>query len=217
MTAAPAPISDRLRDLDQALSEGRSHWQALDREIIAIKARMRSLRNAPLGRDDTETALKRALTESAAESLTTVAMAEQLDYIRRAADTELTKQPCALLAPVPPRPEEAARLLLAVMATPAALVKSLKPALDALDFSDAGPSLAERKPEIDHHEKTLADLEAEQNDIGAALTAAGIAVAGLRDAKDPKPGDQVKVSDHTGQRWIGTWDRFTAYAWRRAA
>ncbi|NVZ10636.1 hypothetical protein HW932_15340 [Allochromatium humboldtianum] len=209
-------LSDKVRAAARALSAARqSAHGALENqrtELARLKARRHELRTAPLSRADLESALIEDVTREQQRALTGGELSASL--------WEMQRRPQATAAIVDGGTERAnhwplntgrfdintARLLTLLLGEPSALVARLAPLFDAMDFSNAGPSLADRRAELTSLASSIAALEIEIGETEAEMRALGVMSAADHSPQQPeRPTAIISGPDANGRYRFARW------------
>ena len=189
--SAAAPVREAARSLQSAQTTALRALQKQRAELAALKARRHELRTAPLSRADLEAVLIEDVTREQQRVLSGGELPAAL--------WEIQRRPQATAAIVDGGPERAnhwplntgrfdintAGLLTLLLGEPSALVARLAPLFDQMDFSETGPSLADRRAELSGLEVSINALEVDMSEAEEELIRLGVAGA------DPRHRDQV--------------------------
>lgn len=175
--------------------------------LIELQRERQELLHAPLNRNDLEQALLDDLKATAAEGLRDGEMNAILaDCQRHPAARIESFDTRALFPPFPTRGthNELMVLLLGVDN----IMAALKPALDRLDYSQAGAPVAQRRARLAEIDRELADLASQKADLEEAL---GEPTPTPRKAPEPRVGDTMEKIGPYGETLVGTYANPTGH------
>lgn len=175
-------IAESLR---AALSQGRQSATLLKSKLAELKAERAKIASAPLTREDTESLLLASLQRQCQETLLDEGLLRELTDLQGQGRYLIDMNVNPACTPLTPEVGNVCTqsLLLriqALLSEPDAILARLKPALDRLDFSQAGRPLDKRRAKV-------ATLDAEISRIQSELDSLETAIAGVSDVSAPTP------------------------------
>lgn len=168
--------------------------------LTAAESERRQLLSAPLCRADLEAVLIRDLQAQQGDALANEELMADIRYTQTSAIKHQLQGDAASSSPFTAAAFNQAVLdrLIFALGDPATILQRLKPAIDKIDFSSAGPALSERKARIAALDKTIASLRNELAEIDSVLHNADPTVV---TKQDPRPGERRELSPGRWARW----------------
>ena len=160
----------------------------------------RSLLSAPLCRADLEAVILRDIAAQQADALNNEELLAELAYSQSRGIANQIQGDAASSSPFTAAAFNQAVLdrMIFALGDPATILQRLKPAIDKIDFSGAGPALSERKARIAALDKTIASLRNELAEIDSVLHNADPTVV---TKQEPRPGERRELSPGRWARW----------------
>ena len=157
--------------LRKTLESAHDRRAELVEKLKTIQTQIKRLQSLPLTRADLEAALLRDIAEQQRLALIDEDFIGVLKYAQSRGIREQLAGTSPTTSPFDDSQYNKAiqSRLLAIIGDPAKILSRLKPAIDKIDFRDAGPALADRKSQIAELEKQVAALTTEISDLTELL------------------------------------------------
>lgn len=189
------------RQAQKLKSELAAERGKLNIRLAELNHERKGLLRQPMSRTDLEDALRADLEEAARQALRDGELVQILTDCRDRPSARIENMDRALYLPLPSRikPEH---LVLYFGAD--RIIETLQPALAALSYDGAGPSLAERRERIKAIDAELSEVARQRAELDRVL---GEDEAPPPTKTGPQPGDKFgpPQKDHHGRLVEGTW------------
>lgn len=185
--------------LRKTLESAHDRRNELVEKQSAIQLQIKKLQSAPLNRADLESILLRDIAEQQRQALADDEFVAVLKYAQSRGIREQLNQTAPSASPFDDSQYNKAiqARLVAIIADPAVILSRLKPAIDKIDFREAGPALEDRKKQIGDLAKQVAALTTEITDLTELLD---VDVRKNYTPTGPKIGDR-KLIDGSWAEW----------------
>ena len=190
------------RQAQKLKNELASERGKLNLRLAELNHERKGLLRQPMSRTDLEDALRADLEDAARQALSDAELVQTLTDCRDRPSARIeSAADRALYLPIPSRikPEH-----LVLFLGPDRIIETLQPALAALSYDGAGPSLAERRERIKAIDAELAEVTRQRAELDRVL---GEDEAPPPPKTAPQPGDKFgpPQKDHHGRMVEGTW------------
>ena len=168
--------------------------------LTAAESERRQLLSAPLNRADLEAVILRDIALQQSDALNNEELLAELAYSQSRGIPNQLSGDAASSSPFIASGFSQPILdrLIFALGDPAEILKRLKPVIDRLDFSSAGPSMAERKTRLATLDKTIAGLRDELAEITDVLANSNPAVV---TKVEPRVGERRELSPGQWSVW----------------
>ena len=211
MATVTTSVKNLVALMADAVGAARTQYVSMSDEFDALRERRRALEKAPLNQADTLALMRREIEAQQQAAVSHPQLAERWKLIQRDAVSAIRPEhTTGSQAPITDHWDSYSAGLVALLLDTDQVMAKITPALDALDFTDCGPAVADRLTEMQKIERRMAALTAGIEEAKQALASAGAPVVDPHAPIQRQPGDEALL-DGVLHRWATV--NGTSYGW----